>query len=177
MPQPQPQPEPAKPYLDVLARNEICFEFCDTRGVDLPRNALMHALAEALWQAGNQFYGTYQVCVGELDVLLRKTELHWLPHDECQRGIGFSFGVKEAGKTFHARRYSLRPTSDTVDLSALYAELTGIRPKVVPIKSPALKLVDSVLPEVAPSVDVNVGLAGALRKVGGLNKSSLTFLL
>lgn len=173
---PQAQNAPEKPYLGALARNEICFEFVNSCGVEIPRTALIHALGEAIHHCGPDYHGRYIVNVGITDIHFEGSGIKWLPYDGCQRGIGLSFGrVQEGVKTFPALRCSFRPP-EGVDIAQLHFELTGVRPKLLLSKPPALKLVDTVVVEAGAPPDMNTALAGAIQKVSGL-KQTLANLL
>jgi hypothetical protein len=173
---PQAQNSPEKPYQCALARDEICFDFVNSCAVEIPRTTLIHALADAIHHCGSDYHGRYIVNVGIADIHFEGSGIQWLPYDGCQRGIGFSFGrVQEGSKNFPSLRCSLRPP-EGIDTAQLHFELTGVRPKVLLSRPPALKLVDTVVVEAGAPPDVNTALAGAIQKVSGL-KQTLANLL
>jgi hypothetical protein len=165
--QPQPQPQVAtKAYLTPLAQNKIRFEFNPLSGVPIPKNELIHALAEEIHQCGSNYYSTYLITVVDM-VVVAKPGITWLQHDPCQRGIGFNFGpATEGGRTFKSRRYSVRPLGD-VDVSALYDALTGTPSKSV-APPPKLTLVELAQSNGSTTLGTSAQqLAAGLQKLSG----------
>jgi hypothetical protein len=168
---PPPFSVPSKPYLEALVRNDIRFEWSTSRDAIAPKTAIMHILAEQIYDLGQDFFGSYQILIGPPINGLVIQGVTWLVFDEKQHGLGFSFGkVLEGNQTFPARRYSLRPLTMSISTAELYFQLTGVAPKLLVAKpAPALKLVTPVdTPTHVPTTDVLAAVAKALKKVNGL---------